>query len=94
MSSFPSLELMTPEQREAFLNGPAQRPPDGVTPNLVNPSNRNDIAIGVTIACIIITSVCVTLRGYSQIHVKKSVKFEDGKLGAYYMVGCCHILLT
>jgi hypothetical protein len=51
--------------REAVLNMPAMEPPDGVEPNFSNPSNRNDLANGVAISCLVLTTLAFLVRAYS-----------------------------
>ena len=39
-------------------------PPEGVTPDLVNPPNNNALAHGVMATCIAVSTFCIILRFY------------------------------
>lgn len=79
MTSFPPIDMLSPEERERFFDGPAQFPPEGVIPRPNDRPNNNAVALGLTIGCVILTGSGVVLRAYSQIVVKKRVGIEDGK---------------
>lgn len=57
-------------------NGPALKPPPGSIPNLDNPPNRNDIAIGVITACACVATLCLFLRAYARMWLLRKVQIE------------------
>ena len=70
----------TPEQiKAALLNGPAARPPPGVEPNFVDPTNLDTAVITVLSVCLTITSFAVLIRLYTKLFVMKSAAYEDCK---------------
>lgn len=58
------------------LDGPATQPPTGITPNFDNPSNQNSLVRAVLILVLVITSLCVLIRVYSRIILKR-IKIVD-----------------
>ncbi|KAI1256205.1 hypothetical protein MGN70_002367 [Eutypa lata] len=75
--SLDQISHLPPSQQEAFLNGPALRPPPGVIPNFENPPNRLATAYaGVTI-CLFATTVAVFVRFYFKVFAIKRVNIED-----------------
>ncbi|KAI1088515.1 hypothetical protein F5B19DRAFT_471047 [Rostrohypoxylon terebratum] len=58
------------------LDGPATQPPAGVTPNFEDPSNQNSLVRAVLILVLVITSLCVLIRVYSRLILKR-VKIVD-----------------
>ncbi|KAI1101333.1 hypothetical protein F4804DRAFT_316239 [Jackrogersella minutella] len=54
-----------------ILDGPATKPPTGVTSNFDNPSNQNSLVRAVLILVLVITSLCVVIRVYSRIILKR-----------------------
>ncbi|GAD94409.1 hypothetical protein NECHADRAFT_85215 [Paecilomyces variotii No. 5] len=73
---------------EALLSAPALTPPDNVPPNFDDPPNNNDLAWGVTTACMVIATMCFLLRGYTRCWLEKKVRVEEVLLvcayGAYW----------
>ncbi|KAI0427501.1 hypothetical protein F5Y09DRAFT_316026 [Xylaria sp. FL1042] len=59
------------------LNGPAASPPPGVTQNLDNPPNENDVVIGVTSLFLLLVGVFVLIHVYARVFFLKKVRFED-----------------
>lgn len=53
------------------LDGPALAPPAGVTPNLVNPANDNDLVGGVAIFCLVVVTIMVLMRCYTRYEMKR-----------------------
>ncbi|KAI2473712.1 hypothetical protein F4781DRAFT_438336 [Annulohypoxylon bovei var. microspora] len=82
---------LTPEEREAYLDGPALEPPSGVQPNFINPPNHDGVMIGVVTMCLILATIVVFIRTYSKLFVEKKFRLEDGlalvAFGPY--VGSC-----
>ncbi|KAI0509535.1 hypothetical protein F5B22DRAFT_648961 [Xylaria bambusicola] len=68
---------LTPAQQQAILNGPALIPPDGVEPNLENPSNNNALAIAVSVVGLTLVVISGIGRIYSRVFVVKKLKVED-----------------
>lgn len=61
-------------------NGPALAPPPGVVPQLDNPPNRNDVAIGVITTCAAIATICLFLRAYARVWLLRKVQIEESML--------------
>lgn len=61
------------------LDGPAHPPPDGVTPNFDNPTNRNALAIGVLAACVAVTTLCFLMRIYARVYLLRKIQLEESK---------------
>ncbi|KAH8890387.1 hypothetical protein GQ53DRAFT_588381, partial [Thozetella sp. PMI_491] len=59
------------------LDGPALAPPPGVTPNLVDPSNGNSLALVVAILCLSIVTLLVLVRAYSRAFGLRRFRPED-----------------
>ena len=52
------LRSLTATQRQAALEGPALRPPPGVTPMFLNPPNENNLGYGLLCSC---AAVCAAV---------------------------------
>ncbi|KAB8202983.1 hypothetical protein BDV34DRAFT_227880 [Aspergillus parasiticus] len=59
------------------LDGPAHPPPDGVTPNFDNPTNRNALATGVLAACVAVTTICFLMRIYARVYLLRKIQLEE-----------------
>jgi len=59
--------------RQAILAMPAAKPPEGVEPNFAHPSNLNELANGVAIAALTVTSIVIVVRLHSWIFILKSL---------------------
>ncbi|KAH7309767.1 hypothetical protein B0I35DRAFT_482510 [Stachybotrys elegans] len=77
MSAGLDIDALSEEQRAAFLASPVGPPPPGYEQDLINPHHRPDIAIGVTITCLALTTVSFAIRGYSQYVVSRVVSTEN-----------------
>lgn len=55
----------------------AIEPPPGVIPNFKNPTSRSGQLLATNLACLIIASVFVTLRGYTHIFLVRAVGWDD-----------------
>ena len=76
----------SPEQMQAeLLNGPAAKPPVGVVPNFVDPTNLDTAVITVLSVCLIIGTLAVLIRTYTKLMLIKSIAYEDCKCESY-----CH----
>lgn len=62
---------------QALLNGPAGKPPVGVMPNLDNPPTLNGIIIATSTTCIVITTMAVLIRMYTNLFLIRSTAYED-----------------
>ncbi len=70
---------LSPEQLQQLLDGPAGTPPDGVIPNLNNPSNLDTYVILTISVCMTLATVAVLLRMYTKILITRSLAYEDCK---------------
>lgn len=71
---FPNLPLAV---QQAILNGPAETPPYGITPDFTNPANRNGVALAVIVICISLTGLALLCRVYSRAFLVKRLHIED-----------------
>ena len=62
------------------LNGPAELPPPGITSNLDNPDNRNELARGILTACTVIATICMLVRVYGRVVLLRKIQIEEGTL--------------
>jgi hypothetical protein len=61
------------------LDGPALKPPEGVTPNFDNPENGTPLVMAVTIISIVVSSLCMIVRAVARVLYSKKVTVADGK---------------
>ncbi|KAB8265105.1 hypothetical protein BDV32DRAFT_134950 [Aspergillus pseudonomiae] len=59
------------------LDEPAYPPPDGITPNFDNPTNRNAFALGILVACVTVTTICFLMRVYARVYLLKKIRIEE-----------------
>ena len=71
---FPDL---SPAEQQAILDGPALTPPQGGSPNLDNPTNRNGTAIAVSVVCLFLLVLSVLIRTYSRLFLVRKWRIED-----------------
>ena len=77
-----SIVNLTPAQLQALLDGPAGKPPLGITPNFVNPPNHATLAIAVMAIGLTISTLVLMIRMYTKIFLIRSVVLEDCKYRA------------
>ena len=84
--SFPQLQTsqtdstkmaLDPEVKEAILNMPAARPPQGVAPNFVNPSDLVALTYGLASIFTALVTVSVAIRIFTKWKIVRSVVIED-----------------
>ena len=63
----------------AALEGPAMKPPPGVTPNLVDPYNQGPTLIVVGSILISLMTVFVLARGYTKYRIFRKTSWDDCK---------------
>lgn len=61
------------------LDEPAYPPPDGITPNFDNPTNRNAFALGILVACVTVTTICFLMRIYARVYLLKKIRIEESE---------------
>lgn len=59
---------------------PALAPPRGVTPNFVNPQSQALMVVVTSSICLILIIIISSLRFYTNLWIKKSVKADDSKV--------------
>ncbi|KAL5338238.1 hypothetical protein BJX70DRAFT_215430 [Aspergillus crustosus] len=59
------------------LDGPALKPPEGITPQFNNPPNRNGLAIAVLSTCAVFATICCFLRGYARVVLLRKLQTEE-----------------
>ena len=52
-------------------------PPEGVTPNFVNPYSIQPALIGTLVAALSVSTIFVFLRMYTKLFIRKSTGLED-----------------
>ncbi|KAI0122425.1 hypothetical protein F4814DRAFT_458106 [Daldinia grandis] len=67
MAEAPFSSSVASAQREEFLDGPAEKPPDGIQSNLTNPHNSNNGGFLFTSFCLAIATVFVLVRLYAKV---------------------------
>lgn len=72
-----SVEMPTPEQLEALLDGPATTPPAGIIPRLDNPPNIDTICYLTFSLCVSFASLAVIIRIYTKHFLIRSIAYED-----------------
>ncbi|KAK9772076.1 putative Integral membrane protein [Seiridium cardinale] len=76
-SALDGLYLLTPEQQDAIINGPALAPPPGTEANFNNPPNENQLVQAVLIICITLVTLLILLRAYAKVVCVGKVQIED-----------------
>lgn len=66
-------------QVASLLAQPAMFPPDGVTPDFVNPPNQNETAWFVIMFTLAISTVCVLIRAFDKLYLARRVQTEEGE---------------
>lgn len=74
INDFPNLP---PAVQQAILNGPAETPPEGVTPDFTDPPNGNREALAIIIVCMTLATLAVIGRLYSRAVLVKKLHIED-----------------
>ncbi|KAI0543497.1 hypothetical protein F4679DRAFT_109637 [Xylaria curta] len=74
----PDLSYLTPAQQAAFLDSPALAPPEGITQNLINPTNSNSLSMTIAVLAILLSSIFVSIRLYVSLVVSKTFFLTDG----------------
>lgn len=73
------LGLLTPEQQEQFLNGPALASPDDRQHNLQHPENNNSISYFVCIVSLILSTGFISTRLFARCLMKQRLEWEEGR---------------
>ncbi|KAL4983731.1 hypothetical protein BDW68DRAFT_168277 [Aspergillus falconensis] len=68
------------------LDGPALAPPEGVTPQLDNPPNKNGLAVGVLSTCAVFATICCFFRIYCRLFLLR--KFQTEEILVIIAYGC------
>lgn len=63
--------------REIILQTPALQPPQGVTPNFVNPPNNKNLANAIALVSLLISTFAFTVRMYTKAFVFRKLMIED-----------------
>ena len=71
--------LLTPEQLQELLNGPAGTPPLHVQPNFDNPTSLHVYAIPTLVLSLTISTVALVVRMYTKLRIIRSLVVEDCK---------------
>jgi hypothetical protein len=73
------LASLPASERDAFLDGPALTPPNGIIPNFDNPPNgsQNRMSAAVISVCLAVMIIVVAIRAYVKIFCVKKFHIED-----------------
>ena len=72
--------VLSSQQLEDFLNGPAGPPPPGVKPNFDDPVNLNGLVISTLTLCLVFATLAVLMRIYTKLFLIRSWDYEDCEL--------------
>ncbi|KAF3021943.1 hypothetical protein E8E14_008908 [Neopestalotiopsis sp. 37M] len=80
------LASLPASERDAFLDGPALTPPNGIIPNFDNPPNgsQNRMSAAVISVCLAVMIIVVAIRAYVKIFCVKKFHIEDLVLGTAF----------
>ena len=78
--------LTVPDDSSNGVTLPALFPPPGVTSNFVNPETRGPALVVTSAICITLMVVCVAVRFYTKIHIKKTWGWDDCSYGSRLML--------
>jgi hypothetical protein len=73
------IQKLPPIKQQLLFEGPAMQPPPNVTYNLINPSNKNEVGLGVASTAAIVCTTLVLSRLYSRYFFHKKLAIEDCK---------------
>ena len=68
---------LTPQELQALLDGPAAKPPSGVTSNLNTSSNLDGAFLAILTLCLLFATLCLILRMYTKSFIIRSIVLED-----------------
>ncbi|CAI6091643.1 hypothetical protein V2G26_010209 [Clonostachys chloroleuca] len=88
------VHLLPLEQQEAFFNGPALAPPEGIIPNLEHPPNQNALTHAVTTLLFILSTGFAALHAFTCIARKKQAKWTDYVALLAYLFFVGYIIVT
>ncbi|KAI9041772.1 uncharacterized protein KD926_006496 [Aspergillus affinis] len=74
------MESVTPEEREALLQGPAATPPPGMQSNLTNPPNQKAASYFIIIFFGLLATFALVVRIYTRALILRRVKVADYSL--------------
>ena len=83
---------LAPEELDALLQMPALAAPEGEKNILVNPPNRNGLAIAVMVVCITVVVICLAIRAYARLVLLKRVQVQEYLILTAF-VSPCQLLL-
>ncbi|KAF2647652.1 hypothetical protein K491DRAFT_614247 [Lophiostoma macrostomum CBS 122681] len=78
-----------------ILDGPALLPPEGVIPNFLNPTRNNTLGYIVLSLCLVLGTVAMFIRLYTQLIRLRNPQMEDcifQALFVTYIVGCLKVV--
>ena len=64
---------------DALLDGPAGKPPIGITPNFVDPPNLHTTTVATVAVCVAFGILAVVIRLYTKILLLRSTNLDDCK---------------
>ncbi|KAL5041370.1 hypothetical protein BDW71DRAFT_201433 [Aspergillus fruticulosus] len=71
------MDPLSPEQRQALLDGPAGAPPAGQVPNLADPSNLLEAGRAIILVFWILPTIFLVVRLYTKACILRSVRISD-----------------
>ena len=74
---------VSPQKLAIILNGPALKPPPGLTSNLVNPPNNRVITHVTFSISLVLSTLAVLIRLYTKAIVQRRLDKADGEMLRY-----------
>ena len=74
-----TLSNLTPQQLQAFLDGPALPPPPGVIPQLDHPPNLRTTGIAAQVVCLVLATLALCMRLYTKAAIIRQIVLADCK---------------
>ena len=69
--------MLSSQDQQSILDGPALSPPDGVTPIFEKAPRRNGETITIFTICLAMTTIAVFGRVYTRVFLLKKVQAQD-----------------
>lgn len=82
-----NMEPVSPEEREALLQGPAATPPPGLESNLTDPPNQRVASYFMIIFFGFLATFALVIRVYTRAFILRRFKIADCKLTACNLAG-------
>ncbi|KAH7329669.1 hypothetical protein B0I35DRAFT_474242 [Stachybotrys elegans] len=75
--SLDNFHFLSPRQQDDVLNSPALKAPEGITSNIENPPNHNDLGHALLIVYMILVIASALMRGSARLLTPELIKLQD-----------------